>query len=90
MNRVEFSVRDRFRGVITTLAAPAKDQGVEFQINIAGDARISWLVTLICSRRVLRMLVKDAVESTSSNPINLVLRLVRGARIKFSHLPYLQ
>lgn len=83
INRVEFSVRDWFRGVITTLAASAKEQGVEFQTNIAGDFPNQLVGDPDLLRRVLRMLVNHAVESSCSHQINLVLRLDRRARKSF-------
>jgi CheY-like chemotaxis protein len=78
VNRVEFSVRDWVRRVVTTIT-DVKENGVELQTDIAADFPDQLIGDPDLLRRVLITLLRNAIEVCSPGKVILVMRLDRRA-----------
>jgi hypothetical protein len=79
VNRVEFSVRDWVRRVVTTMSTPARENGVELQTDIAVDFPEQLVGDPDLLRRVLQTLIRDAIDASPLGKVILVMRLDRRA-----------
>jgi len=78
VNRVEFSVRDWVRRVVTTIT-DVKKNGVELQADIAADFPEQLVGDPDLLRKVLITLLRDAIRTCSAGKVILVMRLDRRA-----------
>jgi CheY-like chemotaxis protein len=78
VNRVEFSVREWVRRVVTTIT-DVKKNGVELQTDIAADFPEQLVGDPDLLRKVLITLLRDAIKVCSAGKVILVMRVDRRA-----------
>jgi CheY-like chemotaxis protein len=79
VNRIEFSVRDWIRRVVTTIADSVKKNGVELQTDIAADFPDQLVGDPDLLRKVLITLIRDAIKVCPPSKVILVMRVDRRA-----------